>query len=63
MLFSNSSWIPWWQWPQVWGTFARLTLEAGSVCGSTPWAVWQLVQVAVTVRPLLSRPLPWMLSV
>ena len=63
MLFSNSSWMPWWHVPQVAGTFARLTLEAGSVRGRTPCAVWQLVQVAVTVRPLFSSPLPWMLSV
>ena len=63
MLFSNCSWIPWWQRPQVCGTFLRLTLESGSVRGSTAWAVWQPVQVAVTVRPLFSRPLPWMLSV
>ncbi len=63
MLCSNCSWMPWWQLPQVAGTFARLTLEAGSVRGSTPCAVWQSVQVAVTVRPLFSSPLPWMLSV
>ena len=62
-LCSNCSWMPWWHSPQVAGTFARLTLEAGSVRGSTPCAVWQLVQVAVTVRPLFSSPLPWMLSV
>ena len=42
--------------------FSRLTLERGSACGSTRWAVWQLVQVAVTVSPLLRSPLPWMLS-
>ena len=28
-LCSNCSWIPWWHAPQVVGTFARLTLEAG----------------------------------
>ncbi len=55
--------MPWWHLPQVAGTLARLTLDSGSVRGSTPWAVWQLVQVAVTVSPLFSRPLPWMLSV
>ena len=55
--------MPWWHWPQVSGTFARLTLEVGSVRGSSPCAVWQSVQVAVTVRPLFSSPLPWMLSV
>ncbi len=36
--------------------------ERGSVCGSTKCAVWQLVQTAVTVRPFLNRPSPWMLS-
>src|SRR5574341_950158 len=52
MLCWNCSWIPWWQRPQVCGTFVRWTLEAGSVRGRTLCAVWQPVQVAVTVRPL-----------
>ena len=33
-----------------------------SVSGAGARAVWQLVHIAVTVRPLFSRPLPWMLS-
>ena len=54
--------MPRWQRAQVVATFAGLTLDAGSVCGSSPCAVWQSTQVAVTVRPLSSSPLPWMLS-
>ena len=49
--------------PQVRGTLLGLTLDSGLDKGRMLWAVWQLVQVAVTVRPLLSNPLPWMLSV
>ena len=41
---------------------ARLTVERGSDGGSSPCDVWQLTQVAVTVRPASSSPLPWMLS-
>ncbi len=62
-LCTNCSWMPWWHLPQVAGTFFGFTVESGSVGGSMRCAVWQLVQVAVTVRPLFSRPLPWMLSV
>jgi hypothetical protein len=62
-LCRNCSSMPWWQRPQVSGTFLGLTLDSGSERGRTLWAVWQLLQVAVTVRPLLSSPLPWMLSV
>ena len=40
-----------------------MTLDSGSLIGRTPCAVWQSVQVAVTVKPLLSRPFPCMLSV
>jgi len=43
------------------GTLRGLTLErafsGGANCVSP---VWQFVQVAVTVRPLFSRPFPWM---
>ena len=34
--------------------------ERGSVCGRTWWLVWQELHTAVTVRPLLKRPSPWM---
>ena len=63
MLLSKTSWIPWWQLPQVSATRSGWTLEAVSLAGRAPWEVWQLVQVAVTTRPLSRRPLPWMLSV
>ena len=57
-LCTNCSSMPWWHLPQVPGRFLRFTVESGSLAGNSPCAVWQLVQVAVTVRPLFSRPLP-----
>src|SRR5271169_4882893 len=62
MLCTNCSSMPWWQAPHVAGTFLGLTDDSGSEAGSSRCAVWQLVQVAVTVNPLFRSPLPWMLS-
>src|SRR5512139_1000520 len=63
MLFSNCSWMPLWQFPHVSGTFLGLTVELGSVRGSSRCAVWQFVHMAVTTRPDFRSPLPWILSV
>ena len=51
-----------WHWVQVLTMFCLAMEDCGSVWGSTWWAVWQLVHTAVTVRPFLYKPSPWMLS-
>jgi hypothetical protein len=43
--------------------FEGKTVDVESVMGFSLWAVWQLTHVAVTMSPLSSKPLPWMLIV
>src|ERR1039458_6130272 len=52
-----------WHLVQVLAMLALAMDERGSVCGSTKCAVWQLVQTAATVSPLVKSAWPWRLSV
>ena len=61
-LVLNTSSMPWWQVPQVEAMLSGWTVDRGLSGGSSPCALWQFAHVAVTTRPLFSRPLPWMLS-
>ena len=58
MLRAKISLMPVWHLAQVCGTFAGLTVDAGSAAGNSVCAVWQSAHMAVTTRPLSVSPLP-----
>ena len=51
-----------WHFMQVPAILLAEMLEFGLVCGSTRWLPWQSLQVAVTIRPFLNKPIPCILS-
>ena len=53
---------PTWHLPHVAGMLARLTVEPGSLAGSTPCAEWQSEQVAAIGRPDLVSARAWVES-
>ncbi len=57
---TNSIWP--WHWVQVLTTFLALIVDFGSPCGRMLCAEWQEVQTAVTVKPFLNSPSPWIES-
>ncbi len=54
--------MPTWHLPQVLATLAWLIGDSRSTARLMSWTPWQSLQEGATMRPILSRARPWMLS-
>src|ERR1035437_4814390 len=54
--------MPTWHLPQVLATLAWLIGDSRSTARLMSWTPWQSLQVGATMRPILSKARPWMLS-